>query len=205
MVFANAEQSRWRQSWFSSEKHLYKKWATAFELKWESFVYFRKTAWIWVPKHPSEHIIHSSFFPHAGLFQHTEEAEVLKRSVCTSNYPCRNFLFYGNSHFGWKMHPLINTSELEGYWCVYSLRCCSCVSSAARQQEKWRKLCSPLTISISSVWIPSELNPWPLPLSPSRAHADLWPLPRLWGPGYRPQTPTSQEKKNTRRKVASHC
>lgn len=76
------------------------------------------------------------------------------------------------------------------------------------QQEKWRKLSSALTISISTslVWIPSEPNPWPFPLSPSLAPALMppsilpgtrWPVnfASPLRPGYRPCQLTSEEKR----------
>lgn len=79
------------------------------------------------------------------------------------------------------------------------------------------KPCSPLAISVStsSVWIPSELNPWPLPLSlsagpalalPSILLGTCWPVNsasplRPWLPT--PHTDFTGEE-NTSRKVAPH-
>lgn len=92
--------------------------------------------------------------------------------------------------------------------CVYGLCLWACLVEFFFQQEKWWKLSSVLTISISTspVWIPSEPNPWPFPLSPSLAPALMllsillgtrWPVnfASPLRPGYRPCTLTSEEKR----------
>lgn len=86
------------------------------------------------------------------------------------------------------MHHLINTSELVlragDVFTVSDAVACLVGSLAGRPEgKKRRKLCSPLTISIStsSVWIPSELNPLTFPLVPEHG-----PCPRaaVHPPGY---------------------
>lgn len=100
-------------------------------------------------------------------------------------------------HFAWWNHHLVFTVSVSVHalWSFF-------------QQEQWRKLSSLLTISISTspVWIPSEPNPWPFPLSPSLAPALTLPsilLGTRWPvnfasplrPSYRPCTLTSEEKR----------
>lgn len=79
------------------------------------------------------------------------------------------------THFEEHMCSIINT--FGSFVCV-SL--CACLVFVATQWEKWRKLCPPtISVSTSSVWIPSELNPWPFPcprawVLPSHCRPSSW-------------------------------
>lgn len=125
-----------------------------------------------------------SFPCHACLFGRKEEAQALGRGVDTPNDSCHNCRLYVPATLDGKLHCLINTSELDEV-CLQSLiPFARLVKSSAPQQEKWRKLwILPLTISVStsSVWIPSELNPWPLPLVPEPGSC---PRAAVHPPGY---------------------
>lgn len=139
-------------------------------------------------------------------------------AVYTSNYPCHHVSFHTGSCAVLKI--LFNTFKLA--LTDIKLHCQNQRASASRTRGNvsdvpagtLRKLCSPLTVSVptSSVWIQSELNPWPFPLSlpsllPSILLGTCWPLTSAspLRPARRPCAETLQGKRTQDQKLPPHC